>query len=63
MFNPYSLRSHNGERALLHESRTEPFHSIIFAQSIPKTATGKIQRRFVRDAFVKQAREEKGAKL
>lgn len=36
---------------------------IIFAQSIPKTATGKIQRRFVRDAFVKQARQEKGAKM
>ncbi|CCA73400.1 probable fatty acid transporter FAT2 [Serendipita indica DSM 11827] len=36
---------------------------IIFAKAIPKTATGKIQRRFVRDAFVKQAREETGAKL
>ncbi|PVF96789.1 putative fatty acid transporter FAT2 [Serendipita vermifera] len=36
---------------------------IIFAKAIPKTATGKIQRRFVRDAFVKQARQENGAKL
>ncbi|KAG9048144.1 hypothetical protein FS842_000466 [Serendipita sp. 407] len=36
---------------------------IMFAKSIPKTATGKIQRRFVRDAFVKQARQETGTKL
>ena len=31
---------------------------IIIAKAIPKTATGKIQRRHVRDAFVKQVRAQ-----
>ena len=29
---------------------------VVITKAIPKTATGKIQRRHVRDAFVKQAR-------
>ena len=29
---------------------------VIITKAIPKTATGKIQRRYVRDAFVKQVR-------
>ena len=31
---------------------------IVIAKTIPKTATGKIQRRHVRDAFVKQAKAQ-----
>lgn len=31
---------------------------IVIAKTIPKTATGKIQRRHVRDAFVKQVRAQ-----
>lgn len=36
---------------------------VIIAKEIPKTATGKIQRRFVREAFMKLAREQNGSKL
>jgi len=31
---------------------------IVIAKTIPKTATGKMQRRHVRDAFVKQVRAQ-----
>lgn len=36
---------------------------IVVTQQIPKTATGKVQRRHVKDALVKVAQEKTKAKL